>query len=194
MKNTIKVIFLAIVGFAILVYLTLPKNMLDDKSDNGNKKLSIELLPKSFDVVGHNPYTKKESIFIEGEERFIVVLNHDSLAIFKDLYKKIDKSNIILVANVSQTPWLIKQIAVDSELEKMYKESTILLINDSNGVFVNTLGLKDNTQNRYFVYKLLSNGNIEKIYQGDVKEGAMLQGISSDEIDKSLSEIVKVFE
>ncbi len=33
---------------------------------------------------------------------------------------------------VSQTPWLIKQIAVDSELEKMYKESTIFLIISSN--------------------------------------------------------------
>ncbi|MFY4821043.1 hypothetical protein ACOTVR_12165, partial [Aliarcobacter butzleri] len=71
--------------------------------------------------------------------------------------------------------------------------SKIPLITDSNGSFINSFGLNDNKQNRYFVYKLLVNGTIEKISQGDVKENAMQNGISEDEIEKYLDEIIKVF-
>jgi hypothetical protein len=194
-KNTLKVVFLGVVGFALLVYLTLPK---DKTANNENKELTIELLPKIFDVVGANPYTKKESLFSNDEEKFIIVLNHDSLVIFKDLYKKTPKTNIILVANIKDTPWLAKQIAVDDELKKMYKDSKLPLINDSNGAFINALGLKDIKQNRYFIYKVSSNGTILKIYQGEVKEGVMMlndtNGVSDEEINKSLDEVVKVFE
>lgn len=194
MRNILRVVVLGVVGFSLLVYLTLPKNILDDKKNSENKELSVELLPKSFDIVGKNPYTKKEDLFSKSEEKFIIVLNHDSLAVFKDFYKKIPKTNIILVANISDTPWLIKQMVVDGELEKMYKESKLLLINDSNGSLVNALALKDSKQNRYFVYKLSSNGSIKQIFKGSVKEGAMQDGISADEIDKSLNEVVNIFE
>ena len=44
----------------------------------------------------------------------------------------------------------------------MYKESKIPLINDSKGTFVNSLNLNDKTQNKYFIYKLKNDGNIEK--------------------------------
>lgn len=189
MKNTLKVIFLGIVGFALLVYLTLPEN----ETNNQNKELNIKILPKYVDVVGKNPYTKIDTLFKLGEEKYIVVLNHDSLAIFKELYKKTDKNNIVLVANISDTPWLIRQITVSSELEKMYKESKIPLINDSNGTFIKALSLNDKKQNRYFLYKLSNDGSIKKIFQSDVKEGAMQNGISDEEIEKSLNEIIKIF-
>ncbi|MFW2516877.1 hypothetical protein, partial [Aliarcobacter butzleri] len=74
------------------------------------------------------------------------------LIVFKVLYKKVDKYNIVLVANISEAPRLIKKIAVIDELEKMYKDSKIPLLTDSNGSFINSLGLNDNKQNICFVY------------------------------------------
>ncbi|MCG3678413.1 hypothetical protein L5F07_03990 [Aliarcobacter butzleri] len=188
MKNTLKVIFLGIVGFGFLVYLTIP-----EKKVNKNENLTINSIPQYFDIVGNKSYSKIDTLFKLGEEKYIVVLNHDSLIVFKDLYKKIDKNNIVLVANISEAPWLVKKIAVNDELERMYKDSKIALITDSNGSFINSFGLNDNKQNRYFVYKLLANGTIEKISQGDVKENAMQNGISDPEIEKYLDEIIKVF-
>ena len=69
----------------------------------------------------------------------------------------------MLIANISNTPWLIKQIAVNGELEKCIKISKIPLINDSDGIFVKNLGLNDNKQNKYFIYKLRLDGKIEKV-------------------------------
>ena len=192
MKNVLKIVFLGVIGFALLVYLTAPKNM--DQStqlDDSNSAVTIDSIPRYFELIGKSPYTKFETLFQEGVEKYIVVLNHDSLAVFKDLYKKTDK-NIVLIANVSNTPWIIKQLAVNGELEKMYKDSTIPLINDNNGTFVRSLGINNNKQNEYFVYKLKADGTIVKITEGSVKEGALEKGLTQEELDNSLNEIIKI--
>jgi hypothetical protein len=125
-------------------------------------------------------------------EKYLIVLNHDSLALFKNLYKYSDK-NIILIANISNTPWLIKQLAVNGKLEEMYKESKIQLINDSNGAFINSLRLSDNTQNKYFIYKLNIDGTINKINEGYVELNILEKGISAENLEKNLKEIAKSF-
>lgn len=191
MKNTIKIVLLGVIGFSLLVYLTVPKN-LGNSSSVQNMNLTINSLPRFFDIVGGNPYTKFEEHFRSGEEKYIIFLNHDALAVFKDLYKKTNK-NIVFVANISNTPWLIKQIAVNGELEKMYKNSKIALINDSDGMFVNSLGLNDNQQNKYFIYKLNSDETITKIKESTVKLGALEKGLTPDELESTLNEIVKNF-
>ena len=191
MKNTIKIVLLGVIGFSLLVYLTVPKN-LGNNSSVQNMNLTINSLPRFFDIVGGNPYTKFEEHFRSGEEKYIIFLNHDALAVFKDLYKKTNK-NIVFVANISNTPWLIKQIAVNGELEKMYKNSKIALINDSDVMFVNSLGLNDNQQNKYFIYKLNSDETITKIKESTVKLGALEKGLTPDELESTLNEIVKNF-
>lgn len=191
MKNTIRIVFLGVIGFSFLVYLTMPKNMINNSSVQ-NMNLTINSLPRFFDIVGGNPYTKFEEHFKSGEEKYIIFLNHDALAVFKDLYKKTDK-NIVLVANISNTPWLIKQIAVNGELEKMYKNSKIVLINDSDGMFVNSFGLNDNQQNKYFIYKLNSDETIIKIKESTVKQGALEKGLTPEELESTLNEILKNF-
>jgi hypothetical protein len=193
MKNVLKIVFLGIIGFGLLTYLTAPKNA--EKSINKNEvnsELSINSIPRYFELVGNSPYTKFETLFPKGVEKYIVVLNHDTLAVFKDLYKKTEK-NIVLVANISNTPWLIKQLAVNGELEKMYKDSKIPLINDSNGSFVKSLFINNNKQNQYFIYKLNIDGTIIKINEGFVKEGALEKGLTSRELENSLNEILKLF-
>lgn len=125
-------------------------------------------------------------------EKYIVVLNHDSLALFQDLYKYTDK-NIVLIANISNTPWIIKELAVNEKLEEMYKNSSIPLINDSKGIFINSLGLNDNTQNKYFIYKLNIDGTIIKTNEGLVELNILEKGISIENSKKSLEEIAKLF-
>ena len=152
-KNSLKIVILGIIGFALLVYFTAPKNPNNNEVKVEKSVLNIDFLPKYYEVVRSDSFPKFEMFFQKGVEKYLVVLNHDSLALFKDLYKYTDK-NIVLIANISNTPWIIKQLAVNEKLEGMYKESKIPLINDSNGAFINSLGLNDNTQNKYFVYKL----------------------------------------
>lgn len=182
MKNIFKVVLLFVVGFGFLIYLTIPSNIKEDKNQ---KELEFKNLPAFFDVVNGNNYTKKDDFF-KKFPLYLIVLNHDSLAVFSELHKKNINENIVLVANISNTPWLIKQIAVNGELEKMFKNSKINLINDSSGSFSNSLDINNNSQNGYFVYKVFEDGKITKIFQNSVKKGALQNGITKEEIETLL--------
>lgn len=189
MKNIFKVVLLFVVGFGFLIYLTIPSNIKEDKNQ---KELEFKNLPAFFDVVNGNNYTKKDDFF-KKFPLYLIVLNHDSLAVFSELHKKNINENIVLVANISNTPWLIKQIAVNGELEKMFKNSKINLINDSSGNFSNSLDINNNSQNGYFVYKVLEDGKITKIFQNSVKKGALQNGITKEEIETELENFIKEF-
>ncbi len=189
MKNIFKVVLLFVVGFGFLIYLTIPSNIKEDKNQ---KELEFKNLPAFFDVVNGNNYTKKDDFF-KKFPLYLIVLNHDSLAVFSELHKKNINENIVLVANISNTPWLIKQIAVNGELEKMFKDSKINLINDSSGSFSNSLDINNNSQNGYFVYKVLEDGKITKIFQNSVKKGALQNGITKEEIETELENFIKEF-
>ncbi len=189
MKNIFKVVLLFVVGFGFLIYLTIPSNIKEDKNQ---KELEFKNLPAFFDVVNGNNYTKKDDFF-KKFPLYLIVLNHDSLAVFSELHKKNINENIVLVANISNTPWLIKQIAVNGELEKMFKNSKINLINDSSGSFSNSLDINNNSQNGYFVYKVFEDGKITKIFQNSVKKGALQNGIDKEEIETELENFIKEF-
>ena len=189
MKNIFKVVLLFVVGFGFLIYLTIPRNIKEDKNQ---KELEFKNLPAFFDVVNGNNYTKKDDFF-KKFPLYLIVLNHDSLAVFSELHKKNINENIVLVANISNTPWLIKQIAVNGELEKIFKDSKINLINDSSGSFSNSLDINNNSQNGYFVYKVFEDGKITKIFQNSVKKGALQNGITKEEIETELESFIKEF-
>lgn len=189
MKNIFKVVLLFVVGFGFLIYLTIPSNIKEDKNQ---KELEFKNLPAFFDVVNGNNYTKKDDFF-KKFPLYLIVLNHDSLAVFSELHKKNINGNIVLVANISNTPWLIKQIAVNGELEKIFKDSKINLINDSSGSFSNSLDINNNSQNGYFVYKVFEDGKITKIFQNSVKKGALQNGITKEEIETELENFIKEF-
>lgn len=189
MKNIFKIVLLFVIGFGFLIYLTIPSNIKEDKNQ---KELEFKNLPAFFDVVNRNNYTKKDDFF-KKFPFYLIVLNHDSLAVFSELHKKNINENIVLVANISNTPWLIKQIAVNGELEKMFKNSKINLINDSSGSFSNSLDINNNSQNGYFVYKVFEDGKITKIFQNSVKKGALQNGITKEEIETELENFIKEF-
>ena len=189
MKNIFKVVLLFVVGFGFLIYLTIPSNIKEAQTQN---ELEFKNLPAFFDVVNGNNYTKKDDFF-KKFPLYLIVLNHDSLAVFSELHKKNINENIVLVANISNTPWLIKQIAVNGELEKMFKNSKINLINDSSGSFSNSLDINNKSQNGYFVYKVFEDGKITKIFQNSVKKGALQNGITKEEIETELENFIKEF-
>lgn len=189
MKNIFKIVLLFVIGFGFLIYLTIPSNIKEDKNQ---KELEFKNLPAFFDVVNGNNYTKKDDFF-KKFPLYLIVLNHDSLAVFSELHKKNINENIVLVANISNTPWLIKQIAVNGELEKMFKNSKINLINDSSGSFSNSLDINNNSQNGYFVYRVFEDGKITKIFQNSVKKGALQNGITKEEIETELENFIKEF-
>ncbi len=192
-KNSFKIVILGIIGFALLIYLTAPKNPNGvEVNQNSKNVLNIDYIPRYFEVAGKSSYSQFETFFQKGVEKYIIVLNHDSLALFKDLYKYTNK-NIVLVANISNTPWLIKKFAVNGKLDEMYKSSTIPLINDSNGSFINSLALNDNTQNRYFIYKINVDGTIVKVNEGLVELNILENGISEEYSKNSLEQIAKIF-
>lgn len=174
--NVLKIVFLGVIGFAFLVYLTAPKERVIQKQENRLSK-NIAYLSSHFEIIGESNYFRKEVLFPKGKEKTIIVLNHDALAVFNELDKYTNK-DIILVANVSQTPWVIKKLAVDGKLEELYKDTNNKLINDSSGDFVRVLGLNSIIQNKYYVYKVQKDGSIEKSFEGEVKLDAMQKGIS----------------
>ncbi len=179
-KNVLKIVFLGIVGFAGLVYLTAPEDRLAPKKDEKKVLKSVTYFPSHFELIGEGNYFRKETLFPKGEEKFLIVLNHDSLAVFNELDKHI-KKDIVLVANVSQTPWLIKKLAVDGKLEELYKGTNNKLINDSNGAVIRVLGLNSVIPNKYYVYKVQKDGTIKEVFDGTVKLDAMQKGISKEE-------------
>ncbi|MGJ0290369.1 hypothetical protein NG749_08480 [Aliarcobacter cryaerophilus] len=189
MKNIFKIVLLFVIGFGFLIYLTIPSNIKEAQTQN---ELEFKNLPAFFDVVNGNNYTKKDDFF-KKFPLYLIVLNHDSLAVFSELHKKNINENIVLVANISNTPWLIKQIAVNGELEKIFKDSKINLINDSSGSFSNSLDINNNSQNGYFVYKVFEDGKITKIFQNSVKKGALQNGITKEEIETELENFIKEF-
>ena len=188
--NILKIVFLGIVGFAGLVYLTAPEERLKPKAKLDESKLNIAYFPSHYEFINDSFYTKKQDLFKKGESSYIVVANHDALVVVNELYNYTNKK-VVLVANISRTPWLIKKLAVDGKLEDLYKASKIKIVNDSNGEIVKALGLNDIIQNKYFIYKVLEDGSIKKLSGGTVKLDAMQKGISKEEIKASNEAIAK---
>lgn len=191
MANILKIVFLGIIGFAGLVYLTAPENKINPENKVSIEDLNISLLPEYYELVGNRAYSKKEDLFKKGKESFIIIGNHDSLVVLNNLYK-VTKKDIVLVANISNTPWLMKKLAVDGKLEELFKDSTIRIINDTSGTAVKSLGLDDITQTRYFIYKIAVDGTIKQIAKGDVKLDALQKGLSKEELNSSLNSIAKI--
>lgn len=191
MANILKIVFLGIIGFAGLVYLTAPENKINPEKKVSNENLNISSLPEYFEVVGNRTYSKKEEFITKGKESFLIVANHDSLVFLNNLYK-VTKKDVLLVANISNTPWLMKKLAVDGKLEELFEKSTIRIINDNSGSVIKSLGLDDNTQTRYFIYKIFKDGKIKEVAKGDVKLDALQKGVSEEELSSTLNTIAEV--
>lgn len=187
MANLLKVIFLGLAGFALLVYFTAEKPKQILASDNVINIIKYNSLPASFELVGKDEDISRELLFEKGKKYLIVVGNHDSLAVVKELPKlfKINTS-YVMVANISAAPWFVKKMFIPGKLEEINEGTNIPMIYDMNGDMARALKVVDNSKTKFFAYILTDVGTISKIYEGEVKEGALDGSMSLDEIKNSL--------
>ncbi len=190
MKNILKIVFLGVVGFALLVFLTVEKPQAfasDSVTD-----ISYASLPAKYELVGKDGEFTKDSLFKKGEKTLIIVGNHDSLAVVKELpkYFKVDMP-YIMVANISSAPWFVKKMFIPGKLEDLNEGTNIPMIYDFDGLMVKALNVTDNHKTKYFAYILDENGKISKIYDGVVKEGALDGSMNEKEKKDSLLPLSK---
>ena len=189
MANILKIVFLAILGFGLLVYLTAPEKPNTDKKIDKKIKLNTSLFPSHFEVIGVGGYMKKDELFKNANRKYIIILNHDAFSLIEPL-KNIDRKDIILVANISKTPWFIKKLAVNGKLEELNTDSIVPLINDSSGNFTKLLNINDDTQTKYFIFKIKEDNSIVKLQEAEVKKGALEFGITKEESSKYIESLL----
>lgn len=193
MANLLKVVFLGLVGFGLLVFLTAekPKQIIAD--DNVVNIVKYDSLPKTFELVGVDVKVNKESLIKKGQKTLIIVGNHDSLSVVKELPSlfKIDIP-YIMVANISSAPWFVKKMFIPGKLEELNKGSKIPMVFDFDGSMVKILNVTDNSKIRYFSFILSEDGTISKVYQGQVKEGALDGSMNESEKKAALEPLIKL--
>ncbi|MFA7084337.1 MAG: hypothetical protein WC141_07370 [Arcobacteraceae bacterium] len=181
-KNILKIVFLGLIGFSALVYFTANKPKQIEANQNSEVLMTKEALPQSFELVGNKNDVMKDELFKEGTKTLIVVGNHDSLVVVKELnnYFPLDIP-FVMVANISSAPWFVKKLFIPSKLEELNKGSNIAMIYDFNGDTVHALEVTNNEKTAFIAYILDENNGIRKIYEGSVKEGALDGSMSEEE-------------
>jgi hypothetical protein len=188
-KNIVFIVILSTAAIVGLTYLVAPKP--EVQTDKKEIALDIRYLPNQYKIIGDEKIYSKGEIFNK-EENYFIVGNHESLAVLNDLYTyvKTDK-NIIVVANISSLPLVLKKFAIEPTLEKFMEGKKVKMVSDSSGEIINSLAFIDQSPVSYTLYKINKGGAIQKLYRGNVKSGA-LDGLMSDEEKKdSLTPILE---
>lgn len=188
MANLLKVVFLGLIGFALLVFFTAEKPKQIVANENVVNIVKYDSLPSIFEIVGKEDKVKKEDLFKKDEDTLIVVGNHDSLAVVKELPKYFELTNpYVMVANISAAPWFVKKMFIPGKLEELNSGSNIPMIYDFEGEMVNVLNVTDNSKTKFIAFMLSKDGAISKLYEGEVKEGALDGSMTEEEKKKALT-------
>jgi len=181
-KNILKIVVLGILGFSALVYFTASKPAAMVANENAGTSITKEVLPQSFELVGQKQHLSKDELFKANTKSLIVVGNHDSLAVVKDLntYFAVEMP-FVMVANISSAPWFVKKMFIPGKLEELNKGSNVPMIYDFDGNMVQALGVANNDKTAFIAYVIEENGSIVKIYEGKVKEGALDGSMNEEE-------------
>ncbi|MDY0365523.1 MAG: hypothetical protein GX118_02655 [Arcobacter butzleri] len=187
MKNILKITLLTLMVFGLIIYVTAPKQELTQYKLSAN----LQYFPNIIKIVGDKEEISKEDIFITNRRNLLFVSNHDSIAVLKDLnkYHNKDDLNIVLLANISSAPWFIKKWVIPSKLEELNQNSKAFMIYDENGYYIKLLDIKDHSSTHFVVFELLDNGDFIKIYESDVKSGALDGSMSELEIKAFIEDI-----
>lgn len=193
MANLLKVVFLGIIGFSFLVYLTAEKPQKIEKNDDVVKVIKYDSLPDIYELVGQDKFVVKNKLFKRNQETLIVVGSHDSLSVVKEFPKLFSlKIPYIMVANISSAPWFVKKMFIPSKLEEINQDTNIPMIYDFGGEMVKTLYLNDASKTKFFAYLLSEEGTITKIYEGYVKEGSIDGAMKKSEMKATLEPLYKL--
>ena len=171
-----------------MVYFTAekPKQIVAD--DNVINIVKYETLPNLFELVGKDEKVKKEDLLKNGEKTLIVVGNHDSLSIVKEFPSYFDlKIPYVMVANISNAPWFVKKMFIPGKLEELNEGTNVPMIYDFDGDMVNALHVVDSAKTKFIAFILSEEGVISKVYEGNVKEGALDGSMTEEEKKKVLT-------
>lgn len=187
---------LGLIGFSALVYFTAPKQTnVNSVQNNKTTALSKDSLPSTYELVGKSGVIEKDVLFNENKPYVILVGNHDSLAVVKDVKTLFDLDiSCVLVANISSAPWFVKKMFIPSKLEELNKQSNIPMIYDFDGTMAQALQLNTNEKTAFIAYLLNEDKTITKIYEGKVKEGALEGSMSEEEKKEVLSPLVSLLQ
>lgn len=190
MKNVLKIAFLGVIGIFVLTYITADKPGNLNAQETNMEVMSYDNLPKDFELVGQDKRVTKDQLFTKGTKSLVVVGNHDSLAVVKELPKhfKIDIP-YVMVANISSAPWFVKKLFIPGKLEDLNQGSKIPMIYDFDGDMVKALKVIENAKTKFTAFLINENGSIAKIYTGDVKEGALDGSMNDDEKKAALKPV-----
>jgi len=192
-KNILKIVVLGILGFSALVYFTASKPNAMVANDVNGTALSKEALPQNFELVGTEGLVAKGELFKDNLASLIVVGNHDSLAVVKELNRFFElKIPVVMVANISSAPWFVKKMFIPGKLEELNQGSTIPMIYDFDGFTVQALGVTNNEKTAFIAYLLDERGNINKLFEGKVKEGALDGSMNEEEKKEALLPLVEI--
>ncbi len=193
MVNVFKIVFLGIVAFGIIIFFTAEEPQKVVLDDNVVNIVRYDYLPTKYELVGKDGEVTRDSLFKKGQKTLLVVGNHDSLAVVKELpkYFKIDIP-YVMVANISSAPWFVKKMFIPKKLEELNTETNIPMIYDFDGLMVEALNVVDNSKTKYFVYIINKDGVISKIYDGIVKEGALDGTMNEEEKKAALAPLVEL--
>lgn len=182
--NIAKISFLSIIAFALLVYLTAQK-----------PQTTISQLPKTTKLIGYKQPVDSSAIFKPNS--IVAIANHDALPLLAQIpnVSNIDK-NFVLIANISQAPWAIKEFVIADKLKNLKKSTKTAFVFDDSGVFSTYFKHSNNDKKYYAIYLLDSKANILKISDGNVKDGDFDKNFTKEEIvqkiSHSLNEISKL--
>lgn len=187
MKNILKIVVLGVIAFGILIYATADKPAETKTQVSDTSSLTLSNLPKEFEIVGKDGKVSKEDLFQAGSKALIIVGNHDSLSVVRELPKYYDvQIPYVMVANISSAPWFVKKMFIPGKLEELVEKRDTPMIYDFDGDMVKALGVTDNAKTTYVAYLVNENGSISKILKGNVKEGALDGSMTQDEMKKAL--------
>lgn len=191
MKNIFKIVVLGVIAFGILVYATADKPAETKTQVSDTSSLTLSNLPKEFEIVGKDGKVSKEDLFQVGSKALIIVGNHDSLSVVRELPKYYDvQIPYVMVANISSAPWFVKKMFIPGKLEELVEGRDTPMIYDFDGDMIKALGVTDNEKTTYIAYLVNENGSISNVFKGSVKEGALDGTMSEEEMKTNLASLV----
>ena len=186
--QTLKLVVISTVALFALTYLTVEPPQKIEK-----KQIVLQDLPKSVELIGFENQEFSTSSIIK-KDTFIFVGNHESIMVANDLYEmlQLPLGKFVIVSNISDAPWFIKRWQAHTKNTNLKGDKHLPWIYDRNGAIRNFLQVPTSDAIKYFVYKVKTDGVIEKIYNGRVAVGTIEGKFTKEEIKKSLSEVVKI--
>ncbi len=187
-SQTLKLIFLSMVGLGLLTYLTVEQPKPIEK-----KQIILNDMPKIVELIGYENREFVTSSIIKPNS-IIFVGNHESIVLANTLGEMLNVKDgeFITISNISDAPWFIKKWQAHKKNVQLKGDKHLPWIYDKSGEMRNFLQIPTSDAVKYFVYKVNSDGIIEKIFTGKVKVGTIDGAMSDEEIKENLKAVVNI--